>query len=210
MATHTMNAADVWDISCDRVPEFEALDSTVHPSYNVCLASLIAFVNFRLTLYRSSPNNEWVLRRQVRKGRKFSLTPTDANVFIESYFPGEYLYNNVHDDSGKSLLQRAQLFVERPKTKAKIRTQCSQRWLTLLPKLFLPVLRSVNEMSLQQHVDALASINQAPFDTYTLRISYPALLKKRDYLLLEFLTNNDMALALYGHSFESDTYSIIS
>ena len=42
MATHTINAADVWNISRDRVPEFETLDSTVYPSYNVCLASLIA------------------------------------------------------------------------------------------------------------------------------------------------------------------------
>ena len=36
MATHTINAADVWNISFDRVPEFEALDSTGHPSYDVC------------------------------------------------------------------------------------------------------------------------------------------------------------------------------
>ena len=34
MATHTMNIS--WHISCDRVPEFEALDWTVHPSYDVC------------------------------------------------------------------------------------------------------------------------------------------------------------------------------
>ena len=182
-----MDAADVWDISCDRVPEFETLDSTVHPSYDVCLASLIALVNFCSMLYRSSPHNEWILRRQVEK---FSLTPTDANVFIKSYFPGEYSCNSIHDDSGKSLLQRVQLFAERTKTKAE----------------FLPDLRSVTEMSLQQRVDALANINPASFDIYTLRISYPALLKKRDYLLLEFLINNDMALALYGHSFESDSY----
>ena len=57
MAIHTINAADVWDISCDRVPEFEMLDSTVHPSYDVCLASLIALVNACSTIYRSSPNN---------------------------------------------------------------------------------------------------------------------------------------------------------
>ena len=142
----------------------------------------------------------------MRKGRKFSLAPTDANIFVESYFPGEYPYTTVHDNSGKSLLQRAQLFAERPKTKAEIKTVCSQRWLTLLAKLFLPDMRSVNGMSLQQRVDALANINPASFDIYTLRIGYPALFKKKDYLLLEFLLNNDMALALYGHSFESDTY----
>jgi hypothetical protein len=206
MAVHTINAADVWNISRDRVPEFETLDSTVHPSYDVCLASLIALVNACSTIYRSSPNNEWVLRRQVRKGRKFSIASTDANVFIDSYFPGEYTYTTVHDSTGKSLLQRAQLFAERPKTRAEIKTVCSQRWLTLLAKLFLPDMRSVNGMSLQQRVDALANINPASFDLYTLRVSYPALFKKRDYLLLEFLLHNDMALALYGHSFESDTY----
>ena len=159
------------------------LDSTVHPSYDVCLASLIALVNACSSIYRSSSNSEHILRRQVRKGRKFSLAPTDANVFVASYFPGEYQYTTVHDNSGKSLLQRAQLFAERPKTKAEIKTVCSQRWLTLLAKLFLPDMRSVNVMSLQQRVDALANINPASFDIYTLRINYPALFKKKDYLL---------------------------
>lgn len=139
----------------------------------------------RSSAYRVASTCEW----QLRRGHKFSLTPTDANVFIESYFPGEYTY---HDNSGLSLLQRAQLFAERPKTKAEIRTQ--------------PVLRSIHVMSLPQRVDELVTINTAPFDNYTLRISYPALLKKKDYLLLEFLTNNDMALKLYGYSLESDTY----
>jgi len=140
MANHTMNAADVWQLSRERVPEFETLDSTVHPSYAACLAYLIQLVNFCSSVYRSAPNNEWLLRRQVRNGRKFSLTPMDANVFISSYFPGEYTYNNVHDNSGLSLLQRAQLFAERQKTKVEIRTQCSQRWLTLLAKLFVGIL----------------------------------------------------------------------
>ena len=98
------------------------------------------------------------------------------------------------------------MFADRPKTKAEIRTQRSQRWLTLMAKLFPPVLRSIHVMSLPQRVDELVTINTAPFDNYTLRISYPALLKKKDYLLLEFLTNNDMALKLYGYSLESDTY----
>jgi hypothetical protein len=65
----------------------------------------------------------------------------------------------------------------------------SQRWLTLLLQLFLPVPTTV--------------------DDYTLRISYPTLLKKSDYLLLEVLTNNKRAVALYGYPFASDTYGLL-
>jgi len=67
----------------------------------------------------------------------------------------------------------------------------------------------LDAMPLQQRVEDLFNLNPPPFDDYTLRISNPTLLKKSDYLLLEFLTNNKMAVALYGYPFASDTYGLL-
>lgn len=96
MARHYMQASDVWpQLNIERLGKFNALESTVHPSYVVCLASLIQFVNLCSSAFRVAPTCVWLLRRHMRSGTLDQLTPTDANVFVDSYFSGEYKYNSV-------------------------------------------------------------------------------------------------------------------
>ncbi len=42
----TAPIADVWDVSFDNVLSFAALEDTVHPRYNILVATLIDLVNY--------------------------------------------------------------------------------------------------------------------------------------------------------------------
>lgn len=99
-ALHNVVMSDVLDISpLLNTITFAALHSTVHPCYNVCIASIIELVNFASNAYRFPAVIQLLLYRQMSKptqldALQLNVTTADANILLASYFPGEYICND--------------------------------------------------------------------------------------------------------------------
>lgn len=113
------------------------------------------------------------------------------------------------DESSLALLRRAELFVTSPKSPAEVQYEISERWVQLLACMFLANDVNVTSLSVNQRVMALVKLNPSIFDNETLRVSYPTIMKKPKYVLLEFLTNNPMAQQLYCALFDGNTYEVL-
>ena len=102
-----VDITDIWQIV--DVDEFAALDDTVYPSLHLCMAMLIALVNFCSTAYRNAFTIEVL------------LTNIDANFAVQSYFPDEPRAAVISDTTGIDLLSSVVTWVKHSLSVAAIR-----------------------------------------------------------------------------------------
>ena len=95
------------------VLSFAALESTVHPQYNVLIAALIDMVNYCSDAYRHDLGIEFLLHRHIYSSptTRLNLSAVDANTLLSAYFPTLYNVDDLRVSDGLHLLRRAQVFV---------------------------------------------------------------------------------------------------
>ena len=206
--SHFVDITDIWQIA--DVEEFAALDDTVYPSLHLCMAMLIALVNFCSMAYRNAFTIEVLLQRQVYPCRDqqhsgLTLTNIDANLAVQSYFPDEQRATVISDTTGIDLLNSAVTWVKHSLSAAAIRVDINDKWLQLLSMVLCSLFpMEILNATLQETV--LLTINPLRFSNNELREVYPMLLKGPADRLLEYLNNNPIAALLYGSSVVTETY----
>ena len=206
--SHFIDITDIWQI--EDVQEFAALDDRVYPSLHLCMAMLIALVNFCSMAYRNAFTIEIMLQRQVYPCRDqqrsgLTLTNVDANLAVQSYFPDEPRAAVIGDTTGIDLLNSAVTWVKTSLSVAAIRADINNKWLQLLSTVFRPLI-PMEILNTTQQEAVLLAINPLRFSNSELREIYPMLLKGPTERLLEYLNNNPMAALLYGSSVTTETY----
>ena len=212
--SHNFDIADCWNVTADQVVALRSLQPVVHPQLYVCLATVFELVYYCSNAYRQEESIEALLHRQVYRNREtidsgLTLTYEDANILLHHYFSGVYKCDQINDDSGFLLLERAVRYVKSPLTRAAVAADCNLQWLRLLVRLFSPATAIVHDLDSEEQARILVAINPRSFSNAELRTYYPVLLKAPGYLLLEYLQHNPMVLHLYGVSSETDRYGIL-
>ena len=133
-----LTVANFWDVSLGHVLSFSALDSTVHPQYNVLIAALVDMVNYCSDAYRHDLGIEFLLHRHIYPSptTRLNLTAVDANTLLSAYFPTLYAVDDLRVSDGLHLLRRAQAFVLSSPTHHQYTSECNERWLHLLACMF--------------------------------------------------------------------------
>ena len=211
LSRHSLTVANFWDVSLGDVIGFAALESTVHPQYNVLIAALIDMVNYCSDAYRHDLSIEFLLHRHLYSSQttRLNLTAVDANTLLSAYFPTLYDVGDLRVSDGLHLLRRAQVFVLSSPTPHQYTSECNERWLHLLACMFLPSDVDVTILTTQAKVTALVSQRPPSYTNATLRTTYPSLLQQPGCILKEFLDTNEMALNLYGTALTSDSYGVL-
>ena len=88
LSRHNLTVANFWDVSLEDVLSFAALESTVHPRYNVLIAALIDMVNYCSDAYRHDLGIEFLLHRHIYSSpsTRLNMTAVDANTLLSAYF----------------------------------------------------------------------------------------------------------------------------
>ncbi len=136
------------------------------------------------------------------------MTPIDANLAVQSYFPDELRAPDISDTTGLDLLSRAVAWVKHSLSAATIRADINETWLQLLSLVFRPLI-PISPLDQAQQEAVLLAVHPLLFTNSELREVYPMLLKGSGERLLEYLNNNPMASLLYGRSFVTDSYGVL-
>ena len=177
LARHQLTVFQIWDVLSDDVVDFATLDSTVHPKYDVLLPSLITFVNYCSDAYRTAANIEFMLQRQVSSlnAAPLNLTTVDANIVISTYFPDQYVVDDIQAQDDLFLLRRAQFFAS--PTYLHWSSDCNPRWIhLLLACVYLPLDIGLADLTTADEVRGLVSVFPPSFTNDQLRRTYPTLL----------------------------------
>ena len=173
LARHELTVFQIWDVLSDDVVDFATLDNTVHPKYDFLLPALITFVNYCSDAYRTASNIEFMLQRQASSlaSAPLNLTTVDANIFLSTYFPGQYDVDNLQATDGLFLLRRAQSFVLASPTYIHWCSESNHRWIHLLACVYLPLDIDLADLTTEDVVHGLVSVSVAP----NLSISAPTI-----------------------------------
>ena len=211
--TNSVCLSDFWNMTPSQELQFAALDVTVYPTFDLCMAMLIRLVNFCSNAYRHEIMIETLLQRQVypctsQPESGLSLLNVDANLAMQCYFPEETAAAQSDEGWGRARLSKAVAWAKQQLSVAAIKSGINHRWLQLLSALFSPT-GPYSIVSHHEQVQVLRSINPILFADNELRTIYPTVRKGPPHQLLEYLNNSAMAASLYGQSKSTECFGIL-
>ena len=101
-----------------------------------------------------------MLQRQASplNAAPLNLTTVDANIVLSTYFPDQYVVDNIQAPDGLFLLRRAQSFVLASPTSLHWSSECNQRWIHLLACVYLPLDIDLAGLATDDEVRGLVSV----------------------------------------------------